>query len=201
MPRRPDPNLEARILNSAQKLWKKGGEKALTMRAVAKAAGTNTPTVYRRLRSRQGVLQALLRRIQQDVAEAVAPCSTPQEACERYLDFALDHPHEYELFFEHAYQLPRPHLTDRKVPLREERRTMALMEEKLAEHLGGSAADHTHLSLALWALCHGTAMILISKSIPPEHAPQLRAAFSDAMTRMIRSVSEDKSRVINPTPS
>ena len=73
MPRRPDPNLEARILNSAQKLWKKGGEKSLTMRAVARAAGTNTPTVYRRLRNRQGILQALLRRIQHDVAEAVRP--------------------------------------------------------------------------------------------------------------------------------
>ena len=184
MPRRPDPNLEARILNSAQRLWKKGGEKALTMRAVAKAAGTNTPTVYRRLQSRQGVLQALLRRIQHDVAEAVAPGASPHEACERYLNFALEHPHEYELFFEHAYQLPRPR-SDHDVPLREERRTMALMEAKLADHLGGVPADHSQLSLALWALCHGTAMILISKSIPPEHAPQLRMAFSDAMKSMI----------------
>jgi AcrR family transcriptional regulator len=185
MPRRPDPNLEARILNSAQKLWKKGGEKALTMRAVAEAAGTNTPTVYRRLRSRQGVLQALLRRIQNDVAIAVEPCGSPQEACERYLDFALEHPHEYELFFAHAYQLPRP--TQAAAPLREERRTMALMEAKLAVHLGGSPEDYSQLSLALWALCHGTAMILISKSIPPEHAPQLRAAFCDAMRTMIRN--------------
>jgi AcrR family transcriptional regulator len=192
MPRRPDPNLEARILNSAQKLWKKGGEKALTMRAVAEAAGTNTPTVYRRLRSRQGVLQALLRRIQQDVAAAVAPCTSPQQACERYVDFALEHPHEYELFFEHAYQLPRP--PQATAPLREERRTMALMEAKLAEHLGGSAEDHSQLSLALWALCHGTAMILISKSIPPEHAPQLRTAFSDAMQTMIRHASSNGNR-------
>jgi len=189
MPRRPDPNLEARILNSAQKLWKKGGEKSLTMRAVAKAAGTNTPTVYWRLRNRQGILQALLRRIQHDVAEAVRPCPSPQEACERFLEFALDHPHEYELFYQHAHQLPRPAQVDRTVPLREERRTMALMEAKLAEHLGGSPEDHTRLSLALWALTHGTAMILISKSIPAEHTPELRSAFSDAVKTMIRNPS------------
>ena len=49
MPRPPDPDLEERILKAARKLWKKGGENALTMRAVAKAAGTkNTPAVYRR---------------------------------------------------------------------------------------------------------------------------------------------------------
>jgi len=41
MPRQPDPGLEDRILNAAQRLWKKGGETALTMRAVARLAGTS----------------------------------------------------------------------------------------------------------------------------------------------------------------
>ncbi len=55
MPRRPDPDLEGKILDAAQKLWKKGGEKALTMRTVARAAGTNTPAVYRRFRDRDDI--------------------------------------------------------------------------------------------------------------------------------------------------
>src|ERR1022692_3070050 len=71
VPRRPDPDLEGKILDAAQELWKKGGEKGLTMRAVAKAAGTNTPAVYRRFRNREDILRALLRRIQQDVSEAL----------------------------------------------------------------------------------------------------------------------------------
>ncbi len=37
MSRPPDPNLENRILNAAQKLWRRSGSKALTMRAVARA--------------------------------------------------------------------------------------------------------------------------------------------------------------------
>ena len=45
MARQPDPDLEDRILNAARKLWKQGAGKALTMRAVARAAGTNTPAV------------------------------------------------------------------------------------------------------------------------------------------------------------
>jgi hypothetical protein len=42
MPRKPDAALENRILDAAYKLWSKRGEDALTMRAVAKAAGTTT---------------------------------------------------------------------------------------------------------------------------------------------------------------
>jgi AcrR family transcriptional regulator len=187
MPRRPDPDVAARILSAARRLWKKGGERALTMRAVAKAAGTNTPAVYRRFPTRQEILRALLRQVQRDVAEAVQPCGTPEEACEKYLEFALDHAHEYELFYDQAYRLPREILPNGAKALREERRTMALMEAKLAQRLGGSPSDHTRLSLALWVLSHGTAMILISESIPPEHVPELRSVFTASVAAMIQN--------------
>src|SRR5579863_1800941 len=152
MPRLPDPDLQERVLNAAQKLWKKGAEKSLTMRAVAKAARTNTPAVYRRFRNREDILRALLRRIQQDVSDAIRPCQSPEEVCERYLEYALTHPHEYELFYTHAYRLPPPGRSGSTVPLREHRPAMALVEEKLAERLGGSPAEHTRLSLALWTV-------------------------------------------------
>jgi len=189
MPRRPNPDLEERILQAAQRLWKKGGEKALTMRAVAKAAGTNTPAVYRRFQNRQDILRGLLRRAQRDVAAAVQPCPTPEEACERYVEFALSHPHEYELFYAHAYQLPRPARSGRTPALREHRPTMALMEGKLAERLGGAATDHTRLSLALWTMAHGTAMLLISRAIPEEHVADLRSAFTAAVATLISNAS------------
>lgn len=185
MPRHPDPGLEERILNAALKLWRKGAEKTLTMRAVAKAAGTNTPAVYRRFKDRRDILHALMRRLQKDVAEVVRPCQSAEEACERYLEFALSHPHEYELFYEHAYQLPGP----TRGPIREHRPTMALVEAKLAERLGGSPEDHARLALALWAMAHGTAMLLISKSIPAEHADELRSVFSSTIEGMVRSAS------------
>jgi AcrR family transcriptional regulator len=187
MPRQADPDLEARILNAAQKLWKRGAEKALTMRAVATAAGTNTPAVYRRFRNRKDILRALLRRIQHDVAEALGSCASPEEICERYLDYALSHAHEYELFYANAYQFSPAVRSGRRLPLREYRPAMALVEGKLAEHLGGSPQEHTRLSLALWALAHGTAMLLISKAIPEEHARELRAAFRVAVATLIHN--------------
>jgi AcrR family transcriptional regulator len=56
VPRHPDKGLDERILNSAEALWRRGGEKTLTMRAVATAAGTNTPAVYRRFKNRKDSL-------------------------------------------------------------------------------------------------------------------------------------------------
>jgi AcrR family transcriptional regulator len=188
MPRLPDPDLEERILNAAQKLWKRGADKTLTMRAVAQAAGTNTPAVYRRFQNREDILRALLRRIQQAVGDALRPCRSTQELCETYIDFALRHPHEYELFYEHAHQLPAPR-ADRNAPLRESRPAMALVEARLAERLGGSPADHTRLALALWTITHGTAMILISKAIPHEHEAELRSVFTASVETMIRNAS------------
>src|SRR5271170_3066462 len=120
MPRQPDPDLQERILNAAQKLWKKGAEKTLTMRAVAKAARTNTPAVYRRFRNREDILRALLRRIQQDVSDVLRPCRSPEEVCERYLEYAVSHTHEYELFFTHAYRLSPAGRAAHRLPLREQ---------------------------------------------------------------------------------
>ncbi|MGA8149464.1 MAG: TetR/AcrR family transcriptional regulator [Terriglobales bacterium] len=188
MPRRPDPQLEERILHAARKLWRKGGEKALTMRAVAKAAGTNTPAVYRRFKNRQEILRALLRRLQREIAALLSPCRSPGEAAERYLQFALSDPHEYALFYAHAYQLPRPARSG-VAPLREHRPSMALIEDLLAKQLGGTPADHTRLSLALWTLAHGTAMILIAKAIPNEHVAELRSVFTATVEALIRNAS------------
>jgi len=159
------------------------------MRAVARAAGTNTPAVYRRFRNREDILRALLRRIQQDVVDALQPCSCPEEACERYLEFAVDHAHEYELFYTHAYELSQSARSDHASPLREHRPTMEFMENKLAERLGGTAADHTRLSLALWTMAHGTAMLLISRAIPTGHVAELRAVFAAAVETLINNPS------------
>jgi AcrR family transcriptional regulator len=62
MPRHPDPELEKRVLDAAQKLWHGGGDKTLSMRALAKAARTNTPAIYRRFKDRKDILRALLLR-------------------------------------------------------------------------------------------------------------------------------------------
>jgi AcrR family transcriptional regulator len=189
MPRPPDPHLEERIVNAAQALWKRGGEKSLTMRAVARAARSNTPAVYRRFKNRQDIVRALLRRTQDDIRQHLLRCRTIEEMGETYLDYALSHPHEYELFYAHVRVFSPPVRDGRVRPIRETRPNLGLMEQRLAERLGGAPEDHTRLGLALWAAAHGTAMMLITKALPPGHDGELRAAFSSSVKAMLRETS------------
>lgn len=181
MPRQPDPHLERRILNAAHKLWRRGGEKALTMRAVAKEAGTTTPTVYQRFRDRQDILRALLRRIQLEFVGVIEPSRSPQEVAERYLDFALSHRHEYELFY--------ASWSGRESALRESRPGFELMKRKLSEWLGGAPEQHVRLTLVLWALAHGTAALLSSKTVPNREAAELRGAYTAAFGVLVANAS------------
>ena len=180
MARTPDPDLEDRILDAARRLWKKGeGGESLTMRAVARAAGTNTPAVYRRFNRREEILQALIRRIRQEVYQQLEAAPSAEEACERYVDFGLHNPHEYELYYLHEHEVfaadEPANGGSATTPLRRRRPSEELMKVKLAAQLGGSADDYTRLSLALWAVLHGTVMLLIRKTIPPHFAPEMRS--------------------------
>jgi AcrR family transcriptional regulator len=176
MPRQPDPNLEDRVLKAAHTLWKRGGNKALTMRAVARAAGTNTPSVYRRFENRQDLIRALLRRIASQIREHFEAAQSVEDFAEAYVENAVRLPHEYELFYSEARWLSPARGAGRAQPIRESRPNFALLEGMLAKQLGGSAEQHTALALAIWATLHGTAMLLLSKAIPEGHDEELRAA-------------------------
>jgi AcrR family transcriptional regulator len=187
MPRHADPDLENRILNAARILWQRGGEKSLTMRAVARAARSNTPAVYRRFKNRQDIVRALLRRIQESLRVAIENRQSIEEIAEAYLEYALRHPHEYELFFAHARDLQPRKSAGPPRPIRESRPNMALLEHRLAERLGGSPEDHTRLGLALWAAAHGAAMLLLQKALPEGHEPELREAFGLIVTAVLNA--------------
>ena len=187
MPRPPNPDLEEQILKAARKLWKKGGESALTMRAVAQAAGTNTPAVYRRFRDREDILRALLQRIRLEFAEVLRAAKSPEEACERYVDYGLSHPHEYELFYQHEYQLFYSARSVRAGAKNEMGRPARdAMSQKLAEKFGGAPPDHERLNRSLWMLAHGAAMLIIAKTILPQDVRETRAIFSASVAALLR---------------
>lgn len=152
MPRPPDPDLEQHILGAASRLWARGGEKALTMRAVAKAAGTTTPTVYERYRDRDDILKALRLKTRSQLFAALSRTRTLRQAVERHLGFALEHSHAYEVLFDGVAKPPSLH---------EPWPTFNLIRERVRQRLGGTPRQHTRLMLVLWSLMHGTAMLII----------------------------------------
>ncbi len=174
MPRHIDPEVEGRILEAARKLWHKGGEGALNMRAVAKAAGTNTPAVYRRFRSREDILRSLVSLYQSEFFKVLQPCRSLPEVGQTYLDFVLGRPREYLLL--NSGLIGRVSKT---------RPNLDFVIERTSEWLGGEPGEHAALVYALWALAHGTAMLRVSGSVGDENFPRLRAAFTDAVNVLI----------------
>jgi AcrR family transcriptional regulator len=152
MPRQPDPQLEQRILDAACSLWSQGGEKALTMRGVANAAGTTTPTVYERYRNRSDILRAVRLQTRADLFATLSRTRSLKQTCECYLEYAMEHPHAYEMLFDGFAQPPS---------LYEPWPSFNLLRLRLTDRLGGTPRQHTRLMLSLWSLLHGTAMLLI----------------------------------------
>lgn len=185
MPRHSDPELEGRILTAADSLWRRGGQKALTMRAVAKAARTNTPAVYRRFRDREDLLRGLVRRTVARLRQQFEAQHTLEEMADAYVAFALSNPHEYQLFYTHGRLLTPKKETRTKTPLREWRPNFALVEQAAAKELGGSPDDYTQMTLQLWSLLHGMAMLVLSKSVPEEHQSDLRQACRAAVRALL----------------
>ena len=176
MPRQPDPGLEQRILDAASRLWARGGEKALTMRAVAKAAGTSTPTVYERYRDRNDILRALRFKTRREMFAALSRTRTLRQAVQRKLQFALKHRHAYQMLMDGVAKPPLLH---------EPWPSFNLMREQMAAHLGGTPRQHTRLALAVWSLTYGTAMIIIRGQFEGELRTQTLHACLDAVDAIL----------------
>ena len=183
MPRHPDPDLEQRILGAASRLWARGGEKSLTMRAVAKAAGTTTPTVYERYRDREDILRALRLQTRSELFSALSRTRTLRDAVERQLEFALQNSHAYEVLFDGVGQPPS---------LYEPWPSFNLMRERLAQQIGGAPREHNRLILAIWSLMHGTAMLIIRGRFEGALRAQAMHACVDTVDNLVQSAASKK---------
>ena len=191
MPRHPDPDLEERILKAADVLWRRGGSRALTMRAVARAAGTNTPAVYRRFKNREDLIRGLLLRIAARILRNFQQRRTMEEMAEAYVEYALEMPNDYDLFYSHSRLMSPRKGRGAPRPIRETRPNFAYVERLLAERIGGSPEDHTHTALQLWGLLHGTCMLLLTKAIEgPEET--LREACRSGVKTLLEAAARKK---------
>jgi AcrR family transcriptional regulator len=185
LPRQADPQLEQRILEAASRLRARGGEKALTMRAVAKAAGTTTPTVYERYRDRDDILRALRLQTRSELFATLRDSRTLAQACQAYLEFALQHRHAYEVLYDKFAEPPSLH---------EPWPSFNLLRERLTQRLGGTPRQHTRLMLSLWSLMHGTAMLLIRGGAVGPLRTQMFHACLDAVEVVVAETARSKGK-------
>ena len=180
MPRTADAGLEARVLDAAYQLWSRRGEKALTMRAVARTAGTTTPTLYQRFRDKRDILELLRKRAQEIMFSYMRRAHSCEEFCLRYFEFALKHSNEYQLI--HADWVVR-------LAKEEPRPSFELLKRSLADRLGGAPEQHAGLALALAALLHGTATLLLTKGVPERISRELRHACVAAFETLVENAA------------
>jgi len=185
MPRKLDPRLEGKIIDAAYKIWRKQGEQALTMRRVARAAGTTTPTLYERFSDKSNLLALLRSRSRLNLFSAIKSSRTPEQVCRRALDFFTEHPNDYRLISEDwAIAFAR----------RDHMPSFEFMKQRIAAQLGGASDRHTRLALALVALLHGTATLLLSANTREKNFREFRQACLAACDALIRAASDGSSR-------
>jgi AcrR family transcriptional regulator len=152
MPRTADQFLEVRIINAARRLWSAHGARSLTLRSVARAAGTTTTTVYKRFRNKDALLLALAENIRARITARTTSAPSIELAYRRFLHFAERHPHEYKLLWGPAWPdvlgpgRPRPIKT--------------WLLDKFADRFGGRPDQYVRAYYALFLLVHGTANLL-----------------------------------------
>jgi AcrR family transcriptional regulator len=185
MPRKADKRLEGRIIDAAYQLWRKGGEHTLTMRAVARAAGTTTPTLYERFQDKHDLIEFLRERARQRIFKAVQPGKTTLEVCRLGLQFTLAHGNEYLLF-----SADWGERLGRNVPMP----SFDLLKEKLAQDLGGNPEEHAQLALALILQLHGTGMVLQTKGVKREVSERLQELCLDTCKALIDSARGGQAR-------
>jgi len=153
------------------------------MRAVAKSAGTTTPTVYERYRDRDDILRSLRLETRRELFAALSATRTLREAFQQHLKFALEHCHAYEMLFDGVARPPSMH---------EPWPSFNLMRERIAQRLGGNPREHTRLMLAVWSLMHGAAMLIIRGGFDGILKEQMVHACLDALDDILDAAKRSK---------
>lgn len=181
MARTPDEHLKERILDVAQGLLRAEGEKGLTLRAVADAAGTTTPTVYKRFPDKAAILVALALRARERYVKRQGQRKSLRSAAAGYLDWAIEHPHEYQLVY--GPHWPKVFAGETGRPGRQ------WAQEQLALRHGGRPEEYAMVATTLWLLLHGAASLLCQEPRGPT-AQQIRQQCLSACDQILEKAPE-----------
>ncbi|HEX6880519.1 MAG TPA: TetR/AcrR family transcriptional regulator [Terriglobales bacterium] len=178
MSRTADAHLADRILDVALTLLRLRGEDGVTLRAVAEAAGTTTPTIYKRYRDKEALMVALALRERDKYVKRQSRQKTLEAAIEGYLDWATDHPHEYWLIY--GPKWPRVLSDERGRP------GLEWTDQQLAKRFGGKPEQYRVVTTALWLLLHGAAS-LITQQANGDDSSRIREESVAACRRVLLS--------------
>jgi AcrR family transcriptional regulator len=165
MPRKADPRLEKAIISAATRLLDKHGLEAVTIRDVAKAAGTTTPTLYERFRDRDALLMGVLDRIAYDMVGRMERTKSVQAIGEVFLDYCARYPNRFDLL--HRVWPPT-------LPTNRRRPTYELAVRRLQSEFGHSLKDSQAIASSMMAILLGTSVFMLGSGTKSEFAKTSR---------------------------
>jgi AcrR family transcriptional regulator len=182
-PRLHDDALRTRLLEVASRAISEGGESAVTVRAVAGAAGTSASAVYALFGSRSDLVHAVS-------AEGFRRFAAHLDAVPRtddaladlralgiaYRASALADPHFYRVMFDRAVT------PDSASPPAVRRPTFLVLRSAVARVLDGAPdARVDAAAVGLWGLVHGLVSLELAGLLPGDDAERA-ARYADAAT-------------------
>jgi hypothetical protein len=138
------------------------------------------------------LIKGLLRRFAGRTRQQLGQGETLERMAETYVEHAIKMPNEYSLFYKYVELMSPRKGRGAPRPIRESRPNFAFTEQLLAKNFGGRPEEHTHTALILWALLHGTAMLLLSKSIPEGHERAMREACRAGVRAVLMAAQHKK---------
>ncbi len=190
-------DLRRALVESALPLLRGGGAEALTLRAVARAAGVSQTAPYRHFADRAALVAAVaedgFRRLRERlIGAARAPAKTTGRAQQTargglqaialaYVRFALEHPEEYRVMFGAEVAGVAP------AEGSERQQVYALLRDGIAglQQAGlVRAGDPGTMALSAWSLVHGVAMLALDGQpsvAQPKAAEELTLEATDLM--------------------
>jgi AcrR family transcriptional regulator len=173
--------LRGQILDVTEELLHRHGSiDAVSIRAIAEAAGVTPPAIYLHFEDKDQLFYAVCRRGFDRFAARLAPIlSSEGSAFDRiqrlgveYVKFGLENSQQYIILFgiKRDVTIPPEELED-DPGLRILSGLVTLVEE--AQSSGDIRSDHPAATVAalLWAVSHGTTSLLINARAKPEVAP------------------------------
>ena len=154
------------ILAAASALLEAGGPEQVTLRSVGAAAGLSRSAAYRHFDDKADLLRALAGKTLAELAEAIRAGAVGrgraalQGGCSGYLDYAVAHPHHYQLIFgDQPISKPSPELEAAADAGIGALRAMVEQAQQDGELAAGPVRE---LATILWVLLHGLAHMRIT---------------------------------------
>lgn len=195
-PYEPERDTRQQLLASARDILLKEGLEGLSMRKVASACDLSAPAIYRHFSGKDELLSAAVaegaRLFSHYLLGALAeetPTLRLRKLGQRYFDFALEHPKDYELLFVINCQALGLQRLDERAQM-ETAASFRILVDRVAECQAAGvvrAGPIEPIAVSIWASVHGFASLALSAHLSAE-GEALRALFATHQDVMLAGV-------------